>query len=55
MVTKLMNKWMFTYCKYKCFPFHYVYLMQGFHHILLDMNISNDAKLNMTDGVYTGF
>jgi hypothetical protein len=32
-----MNKWMFTFCKYKCFPFHYVYLMQDFHHILLDI------------------
>jgi hypothetical protein len=37
MTTKFMNKWMFTFCKYKCFSFHYVYLMQGFHHILLDI------------------
>jgi hypothetical protein len=28
---------MFTFCKYNCLPFHYVYLMQGFHHILLDV------------------
>jgi hypothetical protein len=26
-----------TFCKYSCLPFHYVYLMQGFHHILLDV------------------
>jgi hypothetical protein len=25
------------FCKYSCLPFHYVYLMQGFHHILLDV------------------
>jgi hypothetical protein len=25
------------FCKYSCPPFHYVYLMQGFHHILLDI------------------
>jgi hypothetical protein len=37
MITKLMNKWMFTFCKYNCSPFHCVYLMQGFHHILLDI------------------
>jgi hypothetical protein len=28
---------MFTFCKYNCFPFHFVYLMQSFHHILQDM------------------
>jgi hypothetical protein len=32
-----MNKWMFTFCKYSCLHFHYVYLMQGFHNILLDV------------------
>jgi hypothetical protein len=32
-----MNKWMFTFYKYSCIPFHYVDLMQGFHHILLDV------------------
>jgi hypothetical protein len=37
MITKFMNKWMFTFCKYICLLFHYVYLMQGFHHILLDV------------------
>jgi hypothetical protein len=37
MITKFMNKWMFTFCKYKYFPFHCVYHMQGFHHILLDI------------------
>jgi hypothetical protein len=37
MITKFMNKWRFTFCKYNCFPFHYVYLMQGFYHILLDI------------------
>jgi hypothetical protein len=25
------------FCKYSCLPFRYVYLMQGFHHILLDI------------------
>jgi hypothetical protein len=39
MITKFMNKWMFTFCKYNCFPFHYVYLMRGFHHILLNICI----------------
>jgi hypothetical protein len=37
MITKLMNKWMFTFCKYNCFPFYCVYLMEGFHHIQLDI------------------
>jgi hypothetical protein len=37
MITKFMNRWKFTFCKYNCFPFHCVYLMQGFHHILLDI------------------
>jgi hypothetical protein len=37
MITEFMNKWMFTFCKYNCFPFHCVYLMQSFHHILLDI------------------
>jgi hypothetical protein len=37
MINKLMNKWMFTFCKYNCLPFHCIYLMQGFHHILLDI------------------
>jgi hypothetical protein len=35
MITMFMNKWRFTFCKYNCFPFHCVYLMQGIHHILL--------------------
>jgi hypothetical protein len=37
MITKFMNKWVFTFYKYSCLPFHYVYLMQGFHHILLGL------------------
>jgi hypothetical protein len=37
LITKLMNKWMFTFGKYNCLPFHCVYLMHGFHHILLDI------------------
>jgi hypothetical protein len=37
MITKLMNKWMFTFCKYNCLHLHCVYLIQGFHHILLDV------------------
>jgi hypothetical protein len=28
---------MFTFCKYNCLIFHYIYLMQDFHHILLDV------------------
>jgi hypothetical protein len=28
---------MLTFCKYSYLPFHYVYLMQCFHHILLDV------------------
>jgi hypothetical protein len=32
-----MNKWMFTFCKYNCLHLHCVYLIQGFHHILLDV------------------
>jgi hypothetical protein len=32
-----MNKWIFTFCIYNCFPFHCVYIMQCFHHILLDI------------------
>jgi hypothetical protein len=28
---------MFNFCKYNCFPFYCVYLIQGFHHILLDI------------------
>jgi hypothetical protein len=37
MITKLMNKWMCTFCKYNCLPFHCINLMQGFRHILLDI------------------
>jgi hypothetical protein len=37
MITKFMNKWIFTFCIYNCFPFHCVYIMQCFHHILLDI------------------
>jgi hypothetical protein len=37
MITKFMNKLRFTFCKYNCFPFYCVYLMQGFHYILLDI------------------
>jgi hypothetical protein len=32
-----MNTWMFTFYKYNCLPFHCVYLMQGLHHIRLDI------------------
>jgi hypothetical protein len=37
MITKFMNKWMFTFCKYNCFSFHCVFLVEGFHHILLNI------------------
>jgi hypothetical protein len=56
---------MFNFCKYNGFPFHCVYLMQGFHHILLDIckyrmmqssiwqmvhtRISEDTILNIPD------
>jgi hypothetical protein len=32
-----MNKWMCTFCKYNYPPFHCVYLMQSFHHIIRDI------------------
>jgi hypothetical protein len=37
MLIKFMNKLMFSFYKYKCFHFHCVYLMQGFHLILMDI------------------
>jgi hypothetical protein len=27
MIIKLMNKWMFTFCKYSCLTFHCVYFI----------------------------
>jgi hypothetical protein len=53
MITKLMNKWMFTVCKYNhhsftlCLP--YAMLTSYF---MGHMTISNDAKLIMEDSVY---
>jgi hypothetical protein len=54
------------FCKYNCLSFHYIYLMQGFHHILLDIckylmmqssiwqmvrtRTSKELSLNIPDG-----
>jgi hypothetical protein len=53
LITKLMNKWMFTFCKYNCHSFAlcspYTKLSSySTEHV----QISNDAKLNMADGAY---
>jgi hypothetical protein len=52
MITKLTNKWMFTFCKYNCLPFHCAYLMLLSSYSTGHMQISNDAKLIMVDGTY---
>jgi hypothetical protein len=56
MIIMLMNKWMFTFCKYNCHSFvlclPYVELSS---YSTGHMQISNDAKLNMVDGAYKDF
>jgi hypothetical protein len=56
MITKLINKWMFTFCKYNCYSLTlclpYAKLTSystGY------VQISNDTKLNMIDGAYQDF
>jgi hypothetical protein len=53
MITKLMNKWMFTFCKCNCHSFalclHYVKLSS---YSTGHVQIFNDAKLNMADGAH---
>jgi hypothetical protein len=53
MITKVLNKWMFTFSKYKCHSYAlclpYVKLTS---YSAGHVQISNDAKLNMTDGAY---
>jgi hypothetical protein len=56
MITKLMNKWMFIFCKYNyhsfalCLPYAKHTSYSTGH-----VQISNDAKLKMTDDVYMDF
>jgi hypothetical protein len=56
MITKLMNKWMFTFCKYNCHSFilclPYAKLTS---YSTRHVQISNDTKLNMIDGAYKDF
>jgi hypothetical protein len=53
MITKLMNKWMFTFCKCNCHSFTlclpYAKLTS---YSTGHMQISNDAKLIIVDGAY---
>jgi hypothetical protein len=56
MITKSMNKWMFTFCKYNCFPFSLcVPCPRLSTYSTGHMQICNDAKLNMADGAYKDF
>jgi hypothetical protein len=52
MITPFMNKWMFTFCKYNCHSFA---LCLPYAKLTSEstrrMQISNDAKLNMAEGV----
>jgi hypothetical protein len=56
MITKLMNKWMFTFCKCNCHSFAlclpYAKLSS---YSTGHVQISNDAKLNMADGAHKNF
>jgi hypothetical protein len=56
MIIKLMNKWMFTFCKYKCHSFTlclpYVKLSS---YSTGHVQISNSAKLNVADGAHKDF
>jgi hypothetical protein len=56
MITKLMNKWMFTICKCNCHSFalclpYAKLLSYSTGHV----QISNDAKLNMAYGAHKDF
>jgi hypothetical protein len=56
MITNLMNKSMFTFCKYNChsfalcLPYAKITSYSTGH-----VQISNDEKLNMVDGAYKDF
>jgi hypothetical protein len=56
MITNLMNKSMFTFCKYNChsfalcLPYAKITSYSTGH-----VQISNDEKLNMADGAYKDF
>jgi hypothetical protein len=56
MITKLMNKWLFTFCKYNCHSFAlslpYAKLSS---YPIGHVQISNDAKFIMADGAYKDF
>jgi hypothetical protein len=56
MITKLMNKWMFTFYKCNCDSFT---LCLPYAKLTSDstghMQISNDAMFNMADGEYQNF
>jgi hypothetical protein len=55
MITKLMNKWMFTICKCNCHSFTLCLLYPKLiSYFSGHMQISNDAKLIMADGAYQG-
>jgi hypothetical protein len=50
MITKLMNKWMFTFCKYNCHSFTLLLPYAKLSSYPTGhVQISNDAKLNMAD------
>jgi hypothetical protein len=56
MITKLMNKWMFTFCKYNC---HFVAFCLPCAKLSSysagHVQISNGVKLNVADGVHKDF
>jgi hypothetical protein len=53
MITRLINKWMFTFCKYNCHFFALCLPYAKFSSYSTgQVRISDDAKLNMTDGAY---
>jgi hypothetical protein len=56
MIAKLMNKWMFTFCKCNCHSFilYLPYAKLTSYSTRL-MQISNDAKLIMIDSAYKSF
>jgi hypothetical protein len=56
MITKLINKWMFTFCKCNC---HSVTLCLPYSKLSLystgHLQISNGVNLNVADGVHKDF
>jgi hypothetical protein len=55
MLPKLMNKWMLTYVNTVVSLFIMLPYVRLSSHSTGHMQISNDAKLNMTDGAYKDF